>query len=186
MRLTSTFPLSNYLSSSIQLQGQQTNVSFGYLTKELSCHAIETYVRRLEAEEENSKLKVHCYRAILELLIQEKEPKLKHSALKSVKNCHTISFQEYAVKATSELNIQFDFHDKKLLEQIDVHMKEWWNVVVYYSLRLFLAPLIETVILLDRCLFLLERGYNCSLVPVFDPLLSPRNHVLLSVKQKSD
>ena len=181
MRLT-TFPLSNYLSSS-KVQNQHGNTSLSYLSKELSCHAIETYVKRLETDEENSKLKVHCYRAVLELLIQEEEPRLKHSALKSVPKCHTISFQEYAVKATKGLDITFDFHDNALLERIDLHMKEWWNIVVYYSLRLFFAPVIETAVLLDRCLFLLEQGHNSCLVPVFDPLISPRNHVLLSVKK---
>ena len=182
MRLTSTFPLSNYLLSS-RFQNQNTNTSLSYLTKELSCHAIETYVKRLETDEENSKLKVHCYRAVLELLIQEKEPRLKHSALKSVPKCHTLTFQEYAVKATKELDITFDFNDNDLLERIDLHMEEWWNVVVYYSLRLLFAPVIETAILLDRCLFLLEQGHNSCVVPIFDPLLSPRNHVLLSVKR---
>ena len=63
-----------------------------------------------------------------------------------------------------------------------MHLEEWWHVVIYYSLRLLFAPLIETVILLDRSLFLLEHGHDSSLVPIFDPTQSPRNHVLISVK----
>ena len=34
----------------------------------------------------------------------------------------------------------------------------WWRVVAFYSLRLSLAPVIETVLLLDRCLYLHEQG----------------------------
>lgn len=45
----------------------------------------------------------------------------------------------------------------------------WWQVVVYYSLRLLLAPVVETVILLDRLLFLYENGGLC-----------PQNHVILA------
>ena len=182
MRLSTTYPLSQHLSSLNGIDNPQTDTRLSYLTKELSCHAIETYAKRLTTDEENSKLKVHCYRALLELLILENRPNLRHSALKSVPKCHLISFPEYATKATQDLNITFDFQNPTLLKRIDVHLKEWWNVVTYYSLRLLFAPLIETVILLDRCLFLLEQGSNCCLVPIFDPLLSPRNHVLLSVK----
>ena len=182
MRLTSTFPMSRHMTSmqsSKKLNGDQM---FSYLSKELSCHAFETYVKRLRTEEERSKLKVHCYRALLELLIERNAPRLRHSALKSVAKCHLLSFQEYAEKATKNLGISFDFNNKVLLKSIDSHLEEWWHVVVYYSLRLLFAPLIETAILLDRSLFLLEQGHDSCLIPIFDPLLSPRNHVLISVK----
>ena len=59
----------------------------------------------------------------------------------------------------------------------------WWDVVTFYSMRLLLAPVIETAILLDRMLFVYEQGYTPALVPIFDPELSPRNHVLVAVKK---
>ena len=168
--------------STYEKKAVQNEKYLSYLSKELSCHAIEVYARRLGTSDENCKLKVHCYRALLELLIQERDTKLKHSALKSVRNCHLISFQDYANKATKQLNISFDFEDESLSKRIDSHLKEWWKVVIYYSLRLCFAPLIETAILLDRCLFLLEHGHISNIVPIFDPMLSPRNLVLLSMK----
>ena len=79
----------------------------------------------------------------------------------------------------------------------------WWEVVTFYTLRLAMAPVIETVILLDRLLyplqesndivctyiqfyyrqlFLYENGHNSIMLPLFDPLLSPRNQVILAVK----
>ena len=51
----------------------------------------------------------------------------------------------------------------------------WRRVVVYYVLRLLLAPLWEALILLDRLLFLRELGHASALVPLFDPRLSPRS-----------
>ena len=33
-------------------------------------------------------------------------------------------------------------------------MSRWWDVVSLYSLRLCFAPVVETVMLLDRCLYL--------------------------------
>ncbi|XP_025902412.1 protein RRNAD1 [Nothoprocta perdicaria] len=56
------------------------------------------------------------------------------------------------------------------------------KVVAFFSLALLLAPLVESLILLDRLLFLRERGFQCALVPLFDPLLSPRNLVLVAAK----
>ena len=182
MRLTSTFPMSQSISTIPTTNKCSNDQILSYLSKELSCHAFETYVNRLRTEEDSSKLKVHCYRALLELLIDENNPKLRHSALRSVPKSHLLSFQEYAEKATRELDVNFDFKNERVLRRINMHLEEWWHVVIYYSLRLLFAPLIETVILLDRSLYLLEHGHDSSLVPIFDPTQSPRNHVLISVK----
>ena len=180
MRLTSTFPLSNYLLKNYS----PGTFCLSYLSKELSCHAIETYTKRLQSKEESDKLKVHCYRALLELLIQETKPELKHSALKSVPKCHLMPFKEYALKATKMLDVYIDLEGEKVQIRTEMLLREWWwKVVVFYSLRLFFAPVIETVILLDRSIFLLEKGQDSCLVPIFDPLISPRNHVLLSLKR---
>ena len=46
-----------------------------------------------------------------------------------------------------------------------------------------LILILETVILLDRCLFLLEKGSESIMFPLFDPLLSPRNQVIVAVKK---
>ena len=62
-------------------------------------------------------------------------------------------------------------------------LDKWRQVVVYYVLRLLLAPLWEALILLDRLLFLRERGHPSTLVPLFDPTLSPRNYAVVGVKR---
>jgi hypothetical protein len=36
--------------------------------------------------------------------------------------------------------------------------ERWCDVVVFYTLRLSLAPLLETAVLLDRMLYLYEQG----------------------------
>lgn len=57
----------------------------------------------------------------------------------------------------------------------------------YWSLRAALAPVLETYILLDRLLFLQEQGSSLEAVmlPVFDPVLSPRNVAIIAKKPKS-
>ncbi len=45
--------------------------------------------------------------------------------------------------------------------------------------QLSLQSLLEYFILLDRCLFVLERGFEVEIIELFDPLLSPRNKCIL-------
>lgn len=54
--------------------------------------------------------------------------------------------------------------------------------LIMYTLRLSIAPLIETIILLDRCEYLKENGLEYVILPLFDPAFSPRNNVLISFK----
>ncbi|XP_057458086.1 uncharacterized protein LOC130748860 [Lotus japonicus] len=58
----------------------------------------------------------------------------------------------------------------------------------YWSLRAALGPLLETLILLDRLLFLQEQGseLEAKLVPIFDPSISPRNVAIIAKKIDND
>ncbi|XP_027171260.1 protein RRNAD1 isoform X2 [Coffea eugenioides] len=55
----------------------------------------------------------------------------------------------------------------------------------YWSLRAALGPVLETIILLDRLLFLQEQGsiVEAVMLPIFDPVLSPRNVALIAKKR---
>ncbi|XP_020553988.1 methyltransferase-like protein 25 isoform X2 [Sesamum indicum] len=55
----------------------------------------------------------------------------------------------------------------------------------YWTLRAALGPVLETILLLDRLLFLQEQGnvlIQTVLLPIFDPVLSPRNVALIAEK----
>ncbi|KAJ0751445.1 hypothetical protein HanLR1_Chr05g0193491 [Helianthus annuus] len=54
----------------------------------------------------------------------------------------------------------------------------------YWSLRAALGPVLETLILLDRLLFLQEQGDSVEavMVPIFNPNISPRNIALIAKK----
>lgn len=55
----------------------------------------------------------------------------------------------------------------------------------YWSLRAALGPLLETLILLDRLLFLQEQGSSVEalMLPIFNPALSPRNVAIIAKKR---
>ncbi|XP_020091374.1 protein RRNAD1 [Ananas comosus] len=58
----------------------------------------------------------------------------------------------------------------------------------FWSLRAALGPVVETYILLDRLLFLQEQSNSVEavLVPIFDPILSPRNMAIIARKTDAD
>lgn len=55
---------------------------------------------------------------------------------------------------------------------------------LYWSLRAALGPVLETILLLDRLLFLQEQDnpLEAVMLPIFDPTLSPRNVALIAKK----
>jgi len=180
MRLKEHYPMSRYLKA-FDWGG------LSYVSEELACHAIETYTERLAQPGENEKLKVHCYRAVLEhLLVTTRSPKYQHTILKTVSKAHTLSFPDYVNRATQKLvaeaGLQPFTEEELTCPEVEKRLARWWEVVTFYTLRLAMAPVIETVILLDRQLFLYENGHNSIMLPLFDPLLSPRNQVIVAVK----
>lgn len=59
--------------------------------------------------------------------------------------------------AVDKMNIVLN-QDDLTSQHVQSCMEQWKRVVVFYSLRLLLAPVIETVIQLDRLLYLSEQG----------------------------
>ncbi|XP_047984547.1 methyltransferase-like protein 25B isoform X2 [Leguminivora glycinivorella] len=159
------YPLSEYA------KGLDSKLS--YVSREIACHAIEIYLERLRKDNYDD-LKVHAYRAALERILVEHDPKLKHAPVRNIKHSNTMTFHQYSTLALERLNIPV----------VDVargesDLLQWRRVVTLYTLRLALAPLVETVVLLDRVLYVLEHGLLCEIHPVFDPKLSPRNHIIV-------
>ncbi|XP_050715455.1 methyltransferase-like protein 25B [Eriocheir sinensis] len=167
------YPMSNSVK---HLSGH----ALSYEAREVACHAVEMYTDRLSLGAEN--LKVHCYRACLEQILVRRWPHHRHAGLRSVNNAHLMDFPSYAKAAITRLPNVSLLEEDLTSEQTLHNLARWQQVVVYYSLRLLLAPVVESVVLLDRLLFLFENGLESVLFPAFDPNLSPRNHVLVSVK----
>lgn len=105
-----------------------------------------------------------------------------HVNADSVGSCLTASYR--VDHADSLLAFQIGFECE--LTYAYAVLDNWRCVVAYYVLRLLLAPLWEELILLDRLLYLRELGYPSALVPVFDPLISPRNYAVVAVKKWRD
>lgn len=166
------FPISNHC--------QINNFNLSYLSCEISCHAIENYVNKLK-NKDYLQLKIHAYRAAVEKLLTSLDPMLKHSCITSVKYTDGLTFSEYCSKVIKKY--QYLVSDDTIVSYEQLINNTWHDVVVFYSLRLLFAPLIESVILYDRMLFLEEKSMICDIIPAFDCIISPRNFVITSRKK---
>ncbi|KAK1127411.1 hypothetical protein K0M31_003950 [Melipona bicolor] len=169
------YPLSKYLLAC-------KNHSLTYTALEVACHAIEKYCDKLK-DGNYEDLIVHTYRAALETILVKKNEKLRHSQFRNVKVTKGMTFEQYCRAATANFDayLQPQESDINNLEIINL-LNRWEQVIVFGSLRMMLAPLVETIVLYDRFLFLSERNLTPTLKPVFDSRLSPRNLVLMSRK----
>ncbi|KAI4320676.1 hypothetical protein MLD38_034130 [Melastoma candidum] len=92
-------------------------------------------------------------------------------------------FRTFSLSALHRLGLQ---HSVEIdFDQIWKDMEPFTELLgPYWSLRAALGSVLETLILLDRLLFLQEQGrdWKAFILPVFDPSLSPRNLAIVAAK----
>lgn len=125
------------------------------------------------------------YRALLQVIIKTHQPDLPVSEgkLKGIgSKCK--DFDEYFKMADSRLKLGlYGNLPVNYLKDLGNTEDKWKKIVLFYLTRLCLAQVIESVILMDRLLYLYENGFdNVYLVKLFDPVLSPRCHAIVAVR----
>jgi len=181
------YPMSEFLSA-LALP------PLGFHILELSCHSIHAYADRISncaarGEEGEALLRQHCRRAVLQLILSERYAGYQHSSsVNSIKGAHLMPFDEYVNACLTKLKLPCLRPDERqeLFVAYTPALELWRRVLVMIVIRNLLAPLWEAVILLDRLLFLAEKGHRAALVPLFDPLFSPRNYALVGLKSAAD
>ncbi|NXU00625.1 RRNAD protein, partial [Buphagus erythrorhynchus] len=179
-------PLGYPLSASVAaLPGHQLS----YRAREAACHALEEFEGRLRGGSPH--LRAHCYRAVLESLICTTDPSKRHLGLQPGRKAHlglqpgrkahALSFPQYAhlglpLAGLDPARVPLDS------EAVGAMLEQQHKVVAFCTLVQLLAPAVETLILLDRLLYLREQGFHCALVPLFNPQFSPRNLVLVAAR----
>ncbi|XP_001603138.1 protein RRNAD1 [Nasonia vitripennis] len=173
------YPMSRHL------RAMNENCRLSYAALEVACHAVEKHCDKLKTNN-YSDLIVHAYRAVLECLLLEKNPSLRHTQLKNTKLKDGTSFEEYCKAATENLEIKDRPTDADFdREEVKSRLQQWKRVLTFGSLRLLLASLVETLVLFDRFLYLSELNLSPSLKSEFDARVSPRNILLVSVKERT-
>jgi len=171
------FPLSKFLQR-IPYQPLR------YKSFETACHFIDDYTEKLLNN--SPKLKLHCYRAIMEVIMRKLDPDLVLASVrcKKIKNAGDMTFNEYASKVLERVGIAYQ---AEILELVDYEgmLEQWKSVCFYHSISHLMGSVVESIALVDKCMFLMESssggddGYSVSLEPLFDPKVSPRNFVVI-------
>uniref|UniRef100_A0A8C0IYI0 Methyltransferase like 25B n=1 Tax=Chelonoidis abingdonii TaxID=106734 RepID=A0A8C0IYI0_CHEAB len=156
--------------------------ALSYKAREVACHAVEDYVLRLRSE--SCVLRTHCYRAMLETLIRAADPAKRRLGVQTINKAHQLAFEEYARLGLQRVGLDSTAPLDRAC--VDTMLAQQQNIVAFFSLALLLAPLVETLILLDRMIYLQEQGFQCQLIPLFNPSFSPRNLVLVAAKAGLD
>lgn len=167
------FPMSEYLI--------KQNFALGRNARMLACQSIYRVI------EQKGLPHIHLfYRALLEVLIKQKFSQYENRIeVGKIKKCST--FAEYvrkSVKRNPCLNFD-DITDDQLNQLPQQYAQDELYLHIFYLLRLSLAPIIETIILLDRLLYLMDADGNkrkSFLVKFFDSVISPRCYGLISIK----
>jgi hypothetical protein len=163
------YPMSECLS--------KLRTQLSYEAREVACHSLEAYRERLE--DSSHHVKVHCHRAVVETLLRKHG--LRRCQVRIGRRISKLPFNDYAAAVLEGLGLPVSELETCSV-QLSGLLVQWREVAVFFMLRLALAQSVETALLLDRVLFLVENGLEAQLLPLFDPLLSPRNLVITSHK----
>uniref|UniRef100_A0A7E4UW20 Methyltranfer_dom domain-containing protein n=1 Tax=Panagrellus redivivus TaxID=6233 RepID=A0A7E4UW20_PANRE len=169
-----------------------------YAAREVACFGHEQFIQKLEDSISKKSFFVNCYRSILEWVILEcpkpgkgtVDSTLRHQGLRGFRGAEAMDFWQYAEEAMRDkpqVKAKFEqilTEKPHLREEIPkMSTSEAGKTLLLYTFRLLIAPMIEALILLDRVAFLRESGcLQAALVPMFDPMLSPRNVALIAWK----
>ncbi|CAD7011950.1 methyltransferase-like protein 25 [Ceratitis capitata] len=174
LQTTNGFPMSKFLRDKQLAMGRNARMlatqSFERVTSERSSMNISLF-----------------YRALLEVLISERAQEMKQK-LQVGKIRKFENFNEYVALCSKKFATQHnDLHwPTELVDQIQSqYAADAHYMHLYYLLRMCFAQVLESLILLDRLLYLKELGYERSyLVSVFDAVISPRRFGIIALKDE--
>jgi hypothetical protein len=168
------FPMSQYLTS--------RQVHLGYSTRMTATQATSRWAK--EEQESLTNFTKHAWRAMLQVAILSVDPSLSSQRIsvgKLGRKAFKDGFVGYCEAAFEKLKIPLPSKDT-LLNIESMYSPRINEVAVFWTLRAMMGEAIESIILLDRYLYLLEHNITCQLVPLFPQKDSPRNIAIIGIK----
>lgn len=160
--------------------GQQMSFQLSRNARMLAAYSAD----RVFANPDLSNVSKIFYRALLEKYLQEFHPEVKVTNLGPIK---ATSFAEYVTNAQKAKPEMFEGHtiDEDVASSYyKGHLSRWNQMLIFYLFRMSFAAVIESVILMDKVLYLLESEEirELRLVKLFDPVVSPRCYLIQASK----
>lgn len=124
------------------------------------------------------------YRALFDKLLREKWFPNDSPKVFRLGKIKFNTLEDYLRKGCKKFGIDMNLTSEEIEELHEAHEFERRLINLSYFIRLLMAKAIETLILLDRYLYLLENDIEkVFLVRIFDPVVSPRNFGLIAIKK---
>lgn len=168
------FPMSSYL--------QNQKFHLGRNARMLAAQSIDRTVSARELP-----ARTLFYRALLEVVLTRADSSLKNCVQVGRIKCET--FKEYVRKCANRRNLTVDgVEDEAFLDQLKQSYRHKERLLeLFYLIRMTYAPVLETLILLDRALYLKEQSVDSVfLVKLFDAVVSPRCYGLVALKRLNE
>jgi len=167
------FPLSSIVQQTLKDK-------FNNGTFRLACQPVDSWLFNLQ--DSKLSLKKFFYRSIMQTLLKShfKEYPIFISHIPDNKFENFIEYSLEALKRLKGKSLQFPID--KLQETYNKYADKYLIAAAFACLRGVIAPVIESLILLDRVCYLKERGFDAHLLPLFNSKNSPRNFVLIASK----
>lgn len=165
------FPMSNYLRNNKTFLGRNARM--------LAAQSVHRTRDKKELPDKSL-----FFRALLEVLIMQMDHSLKDT-IQVGKIKRKDGFLDYVKECDRKRNLGLFKHysEEQILEIEKLYSEQVMTLNAFYLIRMSFAPVVESLILLDRLLFLRESEENKSwLVPLFDPVISPRCYCLVGIK----
>ena len=165
------FPMSKYLKNK--------NYRLGRNARMLAAQCFERVIDSKKLPDQSL-----FYRALFEKLLLERWAKAGDPKVIKIGRIKFNSFEDYLRKGCKKIKLDMDLTTEEINKLMKDHEYERNLINLNYFIRLLMAKVIETLIILDRHLFLLENDVeNVFLVRIFDPVVSPRNYSLIAIKK---
>ncbi|KAM9964371.1 hypothetical protein ACTFIW_004131 [Dictyostelium discoideum] len=185
------------------------NLKLGPAPLKLSCEASDSSQKDLESFKYSSR--IHYYRVILEdWILNEINNNNNNSKLGILIKSHDFTIRNISKNQSrdyksyynaalirmkrqqNEQSIHLDFKLPETCQPIISYFEQQnqkqqeKQITTFLLLRSLLAPVLESIIVLDRFLYLNQFSSTTQsfIIPIFNKLISPRNLIILSFKNK--
>ncbi|EFJ24694.1 hypothetical protein SELMODRAFT_101072 [Selaginella moellendorffii] len=194
---------------------KRLNLRLGGAGRDLGCQSAHRW-KDIGCEMAVANFDVHAFRAAFQILLHRfypgiavtspsvgrigkaKRRKQMRKPSSECQACHGkggddagkfVAFQHYSAEALKRLGLPEVSRED--LAEIWKEVEPFQALVSpFWSLRSAIAPVLETLLLMDRLLYLKEQesevpSFSAMLLPVFDPCVSPRNMAVVATRRKS-
>ncbi|XP_006821789.1 putative methyltransferase-like protein 25 [Saccoglossus kowalevskii] len=167
------FPMSDVL--------RRKEATIGRSARMLSCLSVD----RIESDVKLPSQSLF-YRAVLQVIIQQHYtlPTRQQRVGKIAAKCKT--FVEYVRKSLKKLHYDENkLSDDEITEYYNKYSQQERYIECFTQYKAIFAPIIESLIILDRFAYLLQQDDICEahIVKLFDPVISPRCFALIALKK---